>query len=378
MADKRDYYEVLGVARDASEADIKSAYRKLAKKYHPDLNPGDKEAEAKFKEAAEAYSVLSDTQKRQQYDRFGHAGMDGQGFSAGGFDFDLGDILGNFFGGGFRAGFDGSSARRNAPQRGSDMRYRMTLDFMEAAFGCTRQIRYSREAVCRACEGSGAEKGSAIETCPVCHGTGQVTEQRQSLFGTMMTQTRCQRCGGRGKIIKNPCHVCHGSGRQDQERKLDVKIPAGIDEGEMLTLRGEGEAGRRGGPYGDLYIEVHIRPHELFQRRGYDTYGDYPVTYAQLALGAEVEIPTIDGPRTLKIPPGSQAGDRVTLRGSGIPIIRRAGQRGDHIVTLSLEIPRNLSTEQAELLKRFDASLSEANYRKRGGFFEKLKKSFRK
>lgn len=374
MANKRDYYEVLGVSKDVSDDALKKAYRKLAKQYHPDLNPGDEVAEAKFKEAAEAYGVLSDPQKRQQYDQFGHAGMDGQGFSGAGFGIDLDDLFGSFgsfFGGGGRQG-----RRRNGPRRGADMRYRMKLEFEEAAFGCTRQINYSREDHCPDCQGTGAEAGTKVETCSVCHGQGTVMQQQQSLFGMMMSEQVCQACRGTGKQIQTPCSTCRGQGRKQKERSLEVRIPAGINEGEMLTLRGEGEAGYNGGGPGDLYIEIQVKPHKLFQRKGYHTYCDFPLTFAQMTLGAEVEMPTLDGPVVVTIKEGTQPGDTISLKGRGIPVINREGSRGDQFVTVNLEIPRHLDEAQKEKLRAFDATLSDKNYQRRSSFFSRLKDFF--
>lgn len=377
MADKRDYYEVLGVNKTATDDELKKAYRKLAKKYHPDVNPDNKEAEAKFKEAAEAYAVLSDQGKRQQYDQFGHAGVDGQGFGGpGGFDIDLSDILGSFFGGGFGFGGGASSARRNGPRRGADLRYRMSLEFTEAAFGTTREISFTREDHCDHCQGSGAEPGSKVDTCPTCNGRGVVNQSQQTMFGNMMTQTTCRSCNGSGKKIETQCSVCRGSGRMNKSKKLQVKVPAGINNGEMLTLRGEGEAGSQGGPSGDLYVEISIKPHSLFQRKGANTYCDVPFTFAQLAIGGDVEIPTLDGNVTYKLKEGTQPGDVISIKGKGIPLINRAGQRGDHFVTVVLEVPRHLSEEQARRLKEFEATLDMRNYQKRGNFFKKIKDLF--
>ncbi|MGI6545230.1 MAG: molecular chaperone DnaJ [Fastidiosipilaceae bacterium] len=376
MAEKRDYYEVLGVAKNCGEDELKKAYRKLAKQYHPDLHPGDHAAEEKFKEINEAYGVLSDPQKRQQYDQFGFAGASGQGFgdfSAADFGFDFSDILNQFFGGGFGGG---GAANRNAPRRGADMKYRMTLEFMEAAFGTERDITINREDLCDTCGGSGAKAGTQPETCSKCHGSGTIQTKRQTIFGVSMVQSACDQCGGTGKIIKEACDVCHGAGRRHVRKKLHVKVPAGINENEMLSLRGEGEAGYNGGPPGDLYIEISIKSHPVFTRRGYNTYCEVPITFAQAALGGEIEIPTIDGTVKHIIKEGTQPGDIVTLGGKGIPVIRRQGQRGDHVVTLNLEVPRYLSEEQKDKIRDFDDSCCEKNYQKRGSFFSKLKDLF--
>lgn len=373
MPEKRDYYEVLGVGRQAGDEELKKAYRKLAKQYHPDINPGNKDAETKFKEVSEAYAVLSDAEKRRTYDQFGHAGLDGQGFGGAGFDFDLGDLFSSVFGSGF-GGFGGS--RRNGPQRGSNLKYRMTLDFMEAAFGVERQIQINKDDLCDTCQGSGAREGSRPERCANCNGTGQVSARQQTMFGTVMTQHACVACGGRGTVIKDPCPVCSGRGRKQKSKSLSVKVPAGINEGEMLTMRGEGEPGQNGGGYGDLYIEIRIRPHPVFQRQGNNTYSEFPITFVQASLGADLEVPTIDGPQTYHIREGTQPGDTFTLRGKGIPYVNRQNARGDHLVKVVLEVPTHLSEAQKELLRQFEQSTSSRNYKKQAGFFDKLKDLF--
>ncbi|MDD2578735.1 MAG: molecular chaperone DnaJ [Eubacteriales bacterium] len=380
MAEKRDYYEVLGVSKSAADDELKKAYRKQAKQYHPDLNPGDKEAEAKFKEANEAYAVLSDPEKRRVYDQYGHAGVDGQGFGGfggAGFDIDLEDLFGSFFGGGF-GGFGGGSRRQRGPKRGANLRYRMNLEFMEAAFGVEREIKIRKEDLCDSCQGTGTADGEKPETCSTCHGSGQVNQQQQTMFGTVMTSRPCPTCGGSGTIIKNPCSSCGGRGRRQTTKTLRVNIPAGINEGEMLTVRGEGEPGTLGGPYGDLYIEVHLKPHSVFQRNGNQTFCEVPVTFAQLALGAEIEIPTIDGNQTYTLKEGTQPGERFTIRGKGIPYVNRGGQRGDHVFQVILEVPRHLEEHQKTLLQEFEATCSEKNYQKRGSFFQKIKEIFSK
>ncbi len=371
MADKRDYYEVLGVAKGASDDELKKAYRQLAKKYHPDLNPGDKAAEARFKEANEAYAVLSDADKRRQYDQFGHAGMDGQGFGGfGDFNINLDDLFGSFFGG------FGGGRPSNRPQRGANLKYRMHLDFMEAAFGVEREITINKEDLCTHCQGTGARDGESTETCGRCQGSGQINTRQQTMFGAVMSSRACPDCGGSGKIIRNPCPQCNGRGRRNTTKKLKVRIPAGVGNGEMLSMRGEGEPGERGGPYGDLYIEIHVRPHPLFEREGANTFGEVPITYAQAALGAEIEVPTIDGPVTHKMREGTQSGDTFTLRGKGIQHLNRPSSRGDHIFRVHIEVPRQLSSEQRELLTRFDDSCTERNYQKRRSFFKKLRDAF--
>ncbi len=377
MPDKRDYYEVLGVQRTASEDELKKAYRTLAKKYHPDLNPGDKEAEAKFKEANEAYAVLSDAEKRRNYDQYGHAGVDGQGFGgfgAGGFGIDLDDLFGNLFGGGFGGG---GQRRRSGPQRGANLKYRMSLEFMEAAFGVERQITINKEDVCDTCHGAGTRDGSAPERCGTCSGTGQVNQRQQTMFGTVMTSRPCPACHGTGTVIKDPCPSCGGRGIRQKSKTLNVKVPAGINEGEMLTIRGEGEAGTQGGPYGDLYVEVHIKQHPVFERDGYNTHCEIPITFPQAALGADIEVPTIDGPYTYHIKDGTQPGDLFTIRGKGIPYLNRNSIRGDHIFRVVLEVPRHLNDSQKELLRQFEQTCTDKNYQKRGSFFSKIRDLFK-
>lgn len=385
MAEKRDYYEVLGVSKDADENQIKKAYWKLAKKYHPDVNPGDKEAEARFKEANEAYEVLSDSKKRAQYDRFGHAGVDPSsftgGFGQGGYDVNLEDLFSSIFGDFGFAGFSsgGRSGRRSqqGPIPGANLRYRMNLDFMEAAFGGERLISIRKEDLCDTCHGTGAEPGTEAETCPVCHGSGEVSVRQQTIFGQMTSTQTCSRCHGSGKIIAHPCKTCHGSGRVEKTKRIQVKIPAGINEGELLTLRGEGEPGLRGGAAGDLYIQIQIRPHPVFSRNGNDTYCEVPTTYAQAALGQEIEVPTIDGTARYKLREGTQPGDTFTMPGKGITDIRGRG-RGDHHFTVLLEVPRNLSDEQKSLLRKFDNAVTTSHYQQRKSFLERLRNMFEK
>lgn len=381
MPDKRDYYDVLGVSRSASEDELKKAYRKLAKKYHPDLNPGNKEAEAKFKEANEAYAVLSDPEKRRVYDQYGHAGVDGQGFggfNGAGFDIDLEDLFGSFFGGGFDGFGGGSRQQRRGPKRGANLKYRMNLDFMEAAFGVEREIKVKKEDLCDTCEGTGTSDKSEPDKCSTCHGTGQVNQKQQTLFGTVMTSRPCPSCQGTGKMVKNPCSSCGGKGRRQKTKTLKINVPAGINEGEMLTVRGEGEPGTMGGGYGDLYIEVHLRPHSVFKREGYNTYCEVPVTFAQLALGTDIEVPTIDGNQRFSLKEGTQPGERFVIRGQGIPHINRNQQRGDHVFRVILEVPRHLSDEQKDLLEKFEETCTEKNYEKRDNFFQKIKDLFTK
>ena len=378
---KRDYYEVLGVQKGASADEIKKAYRKLAKQNHPDLNPDDKAAEARFKEINEAYEVLSDDGKRQKYDQFGHAGVDPNfgagGYGAGGYggfggfdDIDLGDIFGSFFGGGFGGG---GASRRNAPQRGDSLRVNLTLSFEEAAFGCQKEITVSRTENCAECGGSGAAKGSAQETCQTCHGTGTVKTTHRTPLGVMSTTGTCQTCHGKGKIIKTPCSSCRGSGKARAQRKIKVSIPAGIDEGQTVSLRGEGSAGSNGGPAGDLLITVSIRPHHILTRDGTSVLCEVPITFSQATLGAEIEVPTLDGKVKYTVPEGTQTGTVFRLRGKGIPILNGKG-RGDQFVRVNIEVPKNLTQKQKDLLAQFSSALGENVYTERKSFFDKLKK----
>jgi molecular chaperone DnaJ len=370
---KRDYYEVLGVAKSATDEDLKKAYRKLAKQYHPDLNPNDKVAEAKFKEVNEAYAVLSDGEKRRQFDQFGHSGMDGQGFSGfSGADIDLGDLFGSFFGG----AFGGGGRRKTGPEKGANLKYGLTLEFMEAAFGVDKTISISKEDTCDSCKGSGAAAGSSPDTCPSCKGSGRIQQQSQTLFGMTMVTRDCPACGGKGTIIRNPCQSCGGRGRRAKKKDLKIHIPAGVDTGDMLPVMGEGEPGVRGGPYGDLYIQFKVRQHPVFERKGNNTYCDVPITFSQAALGADVDIPTIDGNVLTHIKEGIQPGETYTLRGKGIPVKNRTGSRGDHICKFILEVPTQLTDAQKEMLKQFEATLSERNYQKRSSFFKKVKDIF--
>ncbi len=376
---KRDYYEVLGVQRGASDDELKKAYRKLAKKYHPDLNPGDKEAEQKFKEVNEAYEVLSDKDKRARYDQFGFAGVDPNfGAGAGGgsyggfgdFDFgDLGDIFGSFFGG----GFGGSRQARNGPQRGESIRVGLTISFEEAAFGCEKEVAVDRIDTCPTCKGSGCEAGTTPEVCTQCGGSGQVQQRRQTPMGVFATTTTCPKCGGRGKIIHSPCKDCNGTGRQRRRKTIKVSVPAGIDNGQTISLRGQGNAGKNGGAAGDLLILITVRPHQLFRREGNNVYCDAPITFTQAVLGGELEIPTIDGKVKYDIPEGTQTGTTFRLKGKGIPSINGRG-RGDQYVTVHIETPRNLSREQKEALKKFSEALGEGNYEERKNFFHKFKR----
>ncbi|MDK2794030.1 MAG: molecular chaperone DnaJ [Caldanaerobacter sp.] len=379
---KKDLYEILGVDRNASQEEIKKAYRRLAKKYHPDLNPGDKEAEQKFKEINEAYEILSDPQKRAQYDQFGHAAFEQGGFqqggfgdfTQGGFDFDFGgfgDIFGDIF-----SDFFGTGRRKaeKGPKKGADIRYDLTLTFEEAAFGTEKEIEVERFEVCDVCHGTGVKPGSRPETCPVCHGTGEIRQTQNTPFGRIVNIRTCPRCHGEGKIITDPCQKCGGTGRIRKRRKIKVTIPAGIDEGQMLTLRGEGEPGLRGGPNGDLYIVIHVKPHEIFKREGYDVYVKIPISFADAALGGEIKIPTLDGMVSFTIPEGTQTGTKFKLRGKGIPHIGGRG-RGDQIVEVYVEVPKRLSEKQKELLREFKR-LEGENTAEHKSFFQRMRDTF--
>ena len=373
--EKRDYYEVLGVSKGASEDEIKRAYKKLARKYHPDMNPGDKEAEEKFKEVNEANEVLSDPDKKARYDQFGFAGVDpnygaGGGYGAGGFDFgDLGDIFGSFFGGGFGSG----QRRRTGPQRGESIRMSVSVDFIEAAFGCEKEVTVERSEQCPTCKGNGCAPGTTPEVCPDCHGSGAVTQSQRTPFGVMQTQAVCGKCRGTGKIIHQPCPDCRGSGRARKRKTVKVNIPAGIDNGQTISLRGQGHAGKNGGPNGDLLITVMVKPHDIFRREGTSVFCEAPITFTQAVLGAEMEIPTIDGKVKYTIPEGTQTGTVFRLRGKGIPVLNGHG-RGDQYVTVTIETPRGLNREQKDALKKFSETLGEGNYEKQRSFFKKFKK----
>lgn len=355
MSEKRDYYEVLGLKKGASDEEIKKAYRKMAIKYHPDRNLDNKEdAEKHMKEINEAYDVLKDPQKKAQYDQFGHdafsagggAGAGGfGGFGGGGFS-DFGDIFDTFFGGGR------SQARRNGPEQGADLRIDIELTFQEAAFGVEKELRVPKNENCSACGGTGAAKGTSPEECPQCHGSGQVQSYANTPFGRMVNSHVCERCSGTGKIIKKPCPECNGKGQKRVNKTIKVKIPAGIDEGQRIRVSGGGQAGRRGGPNGDLYVYVYIKPHELFTREGFDVMCEVPITFVQAALGDTVEVPTIHGKVEMKIAPGTQSGTVMRLRGKGIPMLRRSGN-GDQHVHIKVLTPQKLSARQKELLQEF-------------------------
>ena len=374
MAEKRDYYEVLGIQKGASEDEIKRAYKKLARKYHPDMNPGDKEAEEKFKEVNEANEVLSDPEKKARYDQFGFAGVDpnygagaGGGAYGGGFDFgDLGDIFGSFFGG----GFGGQRRNPNAPQRGESIRASVSISFTEAAFGCEKSVTIERSEQCPTCKGSGCAPGTTPEICPDCHGSGTVQTRRQTPMGVFASNGPCRKCGGTGRLIHQPCSDCRGSGAVRKRRTIKVNISAGIDHGQTISLRGQGGAGKNGGPAGDLLITVMVQPHEIFRRDGVDVFCEAPITFTQAVLGAELEIPTIDGKVKYSIPEGTQTGTVFRLKGKGVPVLNGRG-RGDQYVTVVIETPRSLNKEQKEALRRFSETLGENNYEKRKSFFKK-------
>jgi molecular chaperone DnaJ len=382
MADKRDYYEVLGVDKSASAEEIKKAYRQLAKKYHPDLNPGDKEAEEKFKEVNEAYEVLSDSDKKSRYDQFGHAGVDpsygGGGYSGGFSGFgdmgDIGDIFNSFFGGGFSSSSSRSNA--NAPRRGSDISADITINFMDACFGKEVEVSLNRMEKCPDCNGSGAAAGSSAETCPDCHGSGQVKVTQRTPFGMISSAKPCTRCGGKGKVINNPCPKCHGNGRIAVPKKIKVTVPAGIDNGQILQVSGQGHAGTNGGPSGDLHVNVSVRPDPIFERDGYDIHTDIPITYTQAVLGDEITVPTIDGKVKYTVPEGTQNGATFRFKGKGVKKINRP-DRGDQYVHVTIEVPKNLTKEQKKLLRDFEGSMTEDNYNKRKSFFDKLKEAFK-
>ncbi len=360
----RDYYDILGVARDASADEIKKKYRKLAMKYHPDRNPGDSEAEANFKEAAEAYEVLSDLQKRQIYDMYGHEGLKSSGYSGPGSADDIFSSINDLFGDLF--GFGGRSRQRNpnAPIPGDDLRYDMEISFMDAVHGTSREVDITKRETCWTCEGSGVRPGYKPQTCPTCHGRGQVIRSQ----GFFQVSSTCPQCHGSGQHITDPCTDCDGHGLVNKSKKVSIKIPAGVDTGARMRLRGEGEGGRRGGPSGDLYVVIHVEPHEYFLRDGQTIYLQYPVPMVRAALGCEVEVPTINGTAKLKIPSGTQAGERFTLKGEGVPSLR-GGSKGDMIVEARVQTPTKLTKQQKELLKQFDEDYCEEQEE---GFFSRL------
>jgi len=370
---KRDYYEILSVSRNASSEEIKKAYRQCALLHHPDRNPGEKKSDEKFKEATEAYQVLSDPKKRQIYDQLGHEGLGSQGgwggasgFSGAGFGDIFEDIFEDFFGG-------GSSRRRERAQRGSDLQYQLEISFTEAAFGVEKEIALEREETCSACKGDGAKPGTSRNTCPVCHGSGQILAS-SGFFSIART---CHRCGGQGSFIEHPCASCRGKGRVAAARKIKIKIPAGVDNESRLRMTGEGEAGLRGGPRGDLYVDVAVHPHEFFARRGNDILCEVPVHFVQAALGAEIEVPTLTGTATLKIPAGTQTGKIFKLKGKGISSVRGDGI-GDEEVLIVVETPTHLSDKQKELLREFASLGAEKTNPISHSFLQKIRKLFSK
>lgn len=363
MADKRDYYDVLGVSRDATEADIKKAYRVLAKKYHPDANPDNKEAEAKFKEASEAYAILSDRDKRQQYDQYGHSAFEG---GAGGFDFndfDFGDIFGDLFGGDifgdlFGGGRRRGSAANNGPRRGANVGTSVRITFEESVTGTDKELDLNLKDECEVCHGSGAKPGTSPETCSKCNGRGQVVHQQQSLFGMVQNIQTCPDCRGKGQVIKEKCSNCYGLGYTSKRKKIQVTIPAGIDNGQSIRIRDKGEPGINGGPRGDLLVEVHVSRHPIFRREGYDIYSTAPISFVEATLGGDVRISTVDGDVLFTVKAGTQTDTKIRLKGKGMPTIRDKQVRGDHYVTLVVQVPTKLSNQQKEALKNFDASMN--------------------
>lgn len=384
---KRDYYEVLGVDRGADEAAIKKAYRQLAKKYHPDMNPGDKDAEMKFKEASEAYAVLSDPEKRRQYDQFGHAAFEQGGGGAGGFDFngaDMGDIFGDIFG----DLFGGGRTRRanNGPMKGANLRAAVNITFEEAVFGCEKQLELNLKDECTTCHGTGAKPGTNPETCQKCGGKGQVVFTQQSLFGMVRNVQTCPDCNGTGKVIKDKCTACHGTGYTSSRKKIAVTIPAGIDDGQSIRIREKGEPGINGGPRGDLLVEVRVARHPIFQRQDMNIFSTAPISFAQAALGGQVRINTVDGDVLYDVKPGTQTDTKVRLKGKGVPSLRNKALRGDHYVTLVVQVPAKLNDEAKEALRKFDAasgnslnqdlSSTPKEKPKKKGFMDKLKETF--
>ena len=397
MAEKRDYYEVLGVDRGADDATLKKAYRKLAKKYHPDMNPGDKEAEAKFKEATEAYGVLSDPDKRRQYDQFGHAAFENGGGGAGaggfgGFDFgggDMGDIFGDIFGDLFGGG--GSRRRaNNGPMKGANLRAVVHITFEEAVFGCQKELEINLKDTCTTCHGTGAKPGTSPETCSKCNGTGQITYTQQTMFGSVRNVTTCPDCGGTGKIIRDKCTVCRGTGYTSSRKRIQVNIPAGIDDGQSIRIREKGEPGVNGGPRGDLLVEVQVTRHPIFQRQDMNIFSTAPITFAQATLGGDVKISTVDGDVLYTVKPGTQTDTKIRLKGKGVPSLRNSNVRGDHYVTLVVQTPTKLNEKAKEALRAFDeacgnrpaAEEKAANGetaeqpKKKKGFMDKVKEAF--
>ncbi|MCL2815198.1 MAG: molecular chaperone DnaJ [Oscillospiraceae bacterium] len=373
---KRDFYEILGISKSAGDADIKKAYRTLAKKYHPDMNPNDKSAEKNFKEVNEAYEILSNPEKKSRYDSYGHAGIDpnadmgggGMGFDFGNFGMD--DILSNFFGG-FSSS---SSARRNEPQRGDDIHSRIIISFEEAVFGCSKEISYARVEVCSQCSGSGAAQGTSAVSCSDCGGSGTVKTQKRTPIGIVQSTKPCEACRGTGKIIKSPCQACRGNGLVNKTNKREVIIPAGIDDGNMVKVPKQGNAGKNGGYAGDLIITVGVRPHHIFEREGYNIFCEIPITFIEAALGAEIEVPTLENGEKYKIPEGTQTSAVFTLKNRGIQNVNNAKLRGDLYFKVIVEVPVDLSEKQKSALREFAANCSSKNHSQRESFFKKFKK----
>lgn len=360
MADKRDYYEVLGVSKGADDSELKKAYRKLAKKYHPDTNPGDKEAEAKFKEASEAYAILSDPQKRQQYDQFGHAAFENGGGGAGGFDFNMDDItsmFGDIFGFGGFGGFGGGSSRRNGPMKGATVRTGIRISFDESVTGTEKEVEINYKDECDKCHGTGAKEGTSPVTCPKCSGKGRVVMTQQTIFGMSQVQTACPECNGKGTVIKEKCPDCYGTGHIGTKKRIAITIPAGIDDGQSIKIAGKGEPGINGGPRGDLLVEVRVSQNSKFERRDYDVFSEVPISFAIAALGGEIKIETIDGAVMYDVKPGTQSHTRVRLRGKGFPTLRNKQVRGDHYITLVVSVPEKMNDAQKEALRAFDAAM---------------------
>ncbi len=397
MADKRDYYEVLGVDKGADDATLKKAYRKLAKKYHPDVNPGDTEAEAKFKEATEAYTILSDPAKRKQYDQFGHAAFEngggGAGGGFGGFDFsgaDMGDIFGDIFGDLFGGGGRSRRGANNGPMKGANLRARVNITFEEAVFGCEKELEIMLKDECTSCHGTGAKPGTSPVTCPKCNGEGQIVYTQQSMFGMVRNVQTCPECHGTGKVIKDKCPDCRGTGYTSSRKKIQVSVPAGIDNGQSIRIREKGEPGTNGGPRGDLLVEVNVARHPIFQRQDMNIFSTAPITYAQAALGGPVRISTVDGEVEYQVKPGTQTDTRIRLKGKGVPSLRNKNVRGDHYITLVVQVPTNLNEEAKEALRKFDEACgnrpsSEKNdssektekpEKKKKSFMDKLKETF--
>ncbi|CCK98879.1 TPA: molecular chaperone DnaJ [Clostridioides difficile] len=377
MSTKRDYYEVLGISKGAEAQEIKKAYRKLAMKYHPDRNPGDKEAEEKFKEINEAYEVLSDDTKRKTYDQFGHDGLNGQGGFGGqgfgGFEDMFGDIFGDMFGG----SFGGGRTRRRGPQRGADIRQSVTISFEEAAFGKKMSIKVNRSEECEECNGTGAKPGTSKKTCSTCNGTGQVRTVQRTPFGNIASSRPCSTCNGTGEVIESPCSKCHGTGNTRKVKTIEVDIPAGIDDGQMIKLSGQGEVGEKGAPRGDLYIVVNVKSHPLFTRDGNDIYFEMPITFVQATLGDEIEVPTLDGKVKYSVPEGTQTGTVFRLKEKGIPRIR-GNSRGDQYVKVVVEIPKKLNDKQKELLREFAKECGSNVHEKKKTFGQKIEDMFKK